>query len=268
MVKIRVQELINRELDGELTTAERSELERLLAADESARHLRTLLQRAHNALAATPVVEPPADLKAKVMRLISPAPRRREAISSRVIRAIGAWFQIRPIYPYAVGLATGLLVLAVYVGTVEHSAPIKESDLAATLLRPQSDDARPIDSQNFDVGGTRGSIASQRTGEAIWVELKLFAADAPKLQLTFNAQEIQFRALSKDPDAALTFSQAEGQLEIDRVEAGHYRFAFTGKPTTDSKLQLTVRSGDNSSEATIALTLNPAQRSPDNSGGK
>ena len=71
MIEDRHIELINAELDGELTTAERAELSRLLLANPEARALRVELSRLSGALEQLESVAPPSELATSVLSSLS-----------------------------------------------------------------------------------------------------------------------------------------------------------------------------------------------------
>jgi len=249
----RIYQLLNRELDGDLTPDERAELEQALAADESARRVRSHMQGMHKTLKDMPQIEPPSAMKANIMRSINPPGLRQAIWPVRIFRQISAWFEVRPIYPYAVGVATGLLVFAVYVGTVDRSSQLNDGDLAATLLHQDEASTQAIHVQPFEVAGTRGSVASRHADGVIWVDLTLETTAQTGIEMTFNERELQFRALSKDPDAAMSFNQADGHIEISQIDPGTYHLAFTGSPGETSRMSLTVRSGAETVQTAITL---------------
>lgn len=67
MDRKRLQELIQADLDGELSHAERAELARVLLQDHDARRLQHEFRRTHELLRSIPAAEAPAGLRAEIL---------------------------------------------------------------------------------------------------------------------------------------------------------------------------------------------------------
>ena len=67
MDRNRLQELIQRDLDGELSHAERGELARVLLQDHDARRLQHEFRRTHDLLRGIPAAETPPGLRAEIL---------------------------------------------------------------------------------------------------------------------------------------------------------------------------------------------------------
>lgn len=149
-------ELINAEIDGVLTGAQRAELNRLLLADPSVRALRDGLTRTCRTLDEMPRAEIPAGLhEAIVTGLPVAAPRshpfRRAAITSR------------PLLRYAAAFGGGLLVsaLAFQFGKLD-STELGAGQLAGTIADATHAEARMI----VNLDQVRGSITLTGAAEA------------------------------------------------------------------------------------------------------
>src|SRR5512134_119424 len=101
----RLNELLNAELDADLDSAGRAELERLLAGSAEARARRDELRRVVDALAHIKAVEPPAELRDAVLNALRPG-------AAKVVPFRGARVQPRWM-PYAGALAAGVALGAI-----------------------------------------------------------------------------------------------------------------------------------------------------------
>ncbi len=149
-------ELINAEIDGVLTGAQRAELNRLLLADPSVRALRDGLTRTCRTLDEMPRAEIPAGLhEAIVTGLPVAAPKshpfRRAAFTSR------------PLLRYAAAFGGGLLVsaLAFQFGKLDSRA-LGAGQLAGTIADATHAEARMI----VNLDQVRGSITLTGAAEA------------------------------------------------------------------------------------------------------
>jgi hypothetical protein len=81
MKREEYQELIYRELDGDLSPAEHSRLEEVLASDSEARQFRDECRSMFDALGAVPRVEPSPELKKIILNtIIAPVPHGRRSL--------------------------------------------------------------------------------------------------------------------------------------------------------------------------------------------
>ena len=149
-------ELINAEIDGVLTGAQRAELNRLLLADPSVRALRDSLTRTCRTLDEMPREEIPAGLhEAIVTGLPVAAPK------SHGLRR--AAFTGRPLLRYAAAFGGGLLVsaLAFQFGKLD-STEFGAGQLAGTIADATHAEARMI----VNLDQVRGSITLTGAAEA------------------------------------------------------------------------------------------------------
>jgi hypothetical protein len=103
-----VHDLIQRDVDGRLTEAERKHLSDLLAADPAAREEHRSLENLRDMLAGLPKEEPPGHLRASVLREIR-AKRSTPLAWSFGRFALG--------YAYAAAAGAALAILGVHIAT-------------------------------------------------------------------------------------------------------------------------------------------------------
>ena len=121
-----VHDLIQRDIDGRLTDAERMHLSDLLAADPAAREEHRSLENLRDMLAGLPQEEPPGHLRASVLREIMTKRNGKPAWSLGRF-ALG--------YAYAAAAGAALAILGVYVvsgGRILGPNPL-EPNAAATI---------------------------------------------------------------------------------------------------------------------------------------
>ena len=121
-----VYELIQRDIDGRLTGAERRHLSELLATDPAAREEHRQLENLRDMLAGLPKEDPPGHLRASVLRDIR-AKRNGKSAWSFGRFALG--------YAYAAAAGAALAILGVYVvsgGRILGPNPL-EPNAAATI---------------------------------------------------------------------------------------------------------------------------------------
>lgn len=149
-------ELINAEIDGVLTGAQRAELNRLLLADPSVRVLRDGLVQTCRALDEMPRAEVPAGLHEAIVSGLPVAAPKSHGFNR-------AAFTSRPLLRYAAAFGGGLLIsaLAYQFGTLD-STVIGAGQVAGTIADATHAEARMI----VSLDQVRGSIMLTGAAEA------------------------------------------------------------------------------------------------------
>lgn len=135
----RLQELIQRDLDGELSHAERAELARVLLQDHDARRLQHDFRRTHDLLRSIPAAETPPGLRAEILAARQPAAQP----AAPVQRKYNPTF-----YRVAAVVLAGVLIVGVSEILRDKSAP--SSNLQGSM-QPASRDRLTLQADNVAV---------------------------------------------------------------------------------------------------------------------
>jgi len=153
MDKSQLQELIQADLDGELSVAQRAVLARLLLQDPEARHLHTEFRRTDQLLRNIAAAEPPPGLREAI--LAGSAPSVRPGQSGQ--RPYGL-----PLYRMAAVILGGLLVAGLSYVLID--AQVRGPDLQGSLVAPQGH-------LSLRAEGAEVSASLRRDGEKLRLEL-------------------------------------------------------------------------------------------------
>lgn len=152
--KGQLQELIQADLDGELSVSERAELARLLLQDPEARRLQGQFRRTDQLLRDIAQAEPPPELRAAI--LAGPA-------QSEIPRDPGRTQYGWPGYRLAAAILGGLLIVGLSYLLLDGNAPVR--DLQGSLS------AAPQDQASMRAEGVEVGASLQRNGERLRLEL-------------------------------------------------------------------------------------------------
>lgn len=162
----RLNELIQADLDGELSVAERADLARLILRDPEARSQHEQFRRMDQLLRGIPAAEPPAGMRAAILE-------RRE-LSPRPANDSRRWFG-RPSYRVAAAVLGGLLIVG--LGSVLRDGDAPGRDLQGSLGRaggPQGATlAAPQDQLSMRSDGVELEASLRRMGQTLKLELNL-----------------------------------------------------------------------------------------------
>lgn len=175
-----VLEMIHAEIDGRLSPTRREELNVLLARDPALRHEHEQLRAITVALASSPLVDVPRDLRASIMRAVSPSGAVGNAAAHRGL-ARGPWAPfgsaLRYGYAFAAGLAVGVLGLALYTGSA--GSFLGGPGLAGSMTPAGTRAEAPVLEQlPINAAGVQGAVSLRLSADGFALEINL-AASAP-----------------------------------------------------------------------------------------
>lgn len=173
MVDERTQALIDAELEGEISAAERAELERALAGSAEARKLRDDLQRVTAALARLPQQPVPAGLGDAISEALAKAAPRGKVVdlASRRPRQVDS---TRLGFALAAGVALGAVGLIAYQ-QVQGPGPDQVAGIRGVEGADQLAGIRGIDAAEMAGTMVREQVADE-------VELAVLAIDRPEVK--------------------------------------------------------------------------------------
>lgn len=238
MVDERIQELINKTVDGTITTAEQVMLEEYRAGNpevakvlEETRYLSTLLGSVQPAV-------PPVGLKAAVMREIEAsarpvAARQRSSWSLSGLRSLLATPAFpRMAYAFAGGIALGMILLVAIVSR-ESIPTLNERELTGTIV-PGLDLSRLEPGVEFAITtpNVQGAIQTQCSSPVTLMNLRLTASEPVVTKITFDAGAVAVKAVRKGdaPDEVLTI--LPGVVEVKSTGTDDYTVVFASRGTS------------------------------------
>ena len=229
--KIQLQELIQRELDGELSVPERADLARLLLQDPEARRLHQEFRRTDELLHEIPVADPPPDLRAAILAAPSRSLRPADA---------GRRTHTRSLYRLAAVILGGLLVVGI-------AGLLLDSDTRRSGLQG-SVGAAAQDRLSLRAEGVEASAMLRRDGQMMRLELTVSTTIPCEVVARFDPATTTF--VGTTGEAQVT---AAGDLVNARLAAGRQVLSldFSGA----SPIQLQLRSdGRTLEEGTLAMS--------------
>lgn len=188
-----VLELINAEIDGVITGAQKAELNRLLLADPALRAQRDQLAGVCRALDTMPREDLPAGLHDAIVSGLPVATPLSHASARR------ASFTQRPLLRYAAAFAGGLLVSTLaYQLDRFHPTAADQADMMGTIADSQRVDATQTQARMIvDLPQAQGAITLEGS------------ADAPRVTSTLQ---------STQPVSIVTRLHGGGVVEVDVVD--------------------------------------------------
>ena len=192
MDKSQLQELIQADLDGELSVAQRAVLARLLLQDPEARRLHAEFRRTDQLLRDIGAAEPPPGLRDAILARSAPPVRPGQS---------GNQPYGLPLYRMAAAILGGLLIVG--LSYVLINVPVPGTDLQGSLIAPQGH-------LSLRAEGAEVSASLRRDGEKLRLELNSSATIPCEIIARIDPTTTTF--VGKAGAGALT--TADGQVTV------------------------------------------------------
>lgn len=223
MIDERHLELIHGEIDGENSAEESRELHQALDSSIECRALYEDLRRVSDLLQEAKPVEPPRQLRARIVdALPQPHPQPRPA-PGRVGRG---WLSM--LTPgYAGAFAMGLVVAfgAVSVQRWAGDAELDMSQLAGTMTQHEAASQRLL----IDLDEISGSIVIRDQDPLLMVEFDLNSTGIVDVVATFDGADARFNGLAQRQGEALAVT-AEGSKVLIKNQGEQQLALFLSNP--------------------------------------
>lgn len=208
-------ELLNLEVDGVLSGAERAELGRRLLADPSLRALRDSLRRTCAALDALPEEEPPADLTAEA--IVSALPAGRPAAAGTRARPQLRFTEIT--WRHAAAIAGAAIVSVLAFQWTHGPGTPGVHEVVGTMA--------PVEPARIELQNRRGTIELVGSVTAPTVQARLTVRQPVVVVARLGEQELRlddFAAVQGESIASASFAPpavatGSGVVEVQVVDA-------------------------------------------------
>jgi len=159
----RIIQLINADIDGEITSSERQELESVLESSADARDMRSELLKLNNLLDSMPMKEPPTDLSHKILDQIKlPAGKKTFSLA-------GLFSSFQPV-TVGVAFAAGLLVTVSFYEMIPGiGVPGDTAGMVGTMVSSQARTTQAVKNDIFLEGDGFSGTVSLNENAGIYV---------------------------------------------------------------------------------------------------
>jgi anti-sigma factor RsiW len=246
MVDPRLHELIQHDIDGQLSPAERAELARALLENQEARRLRDELGRLDASLRDLPAEPAPAGLKDIVLESIFGTPRAEETAGPASGRGAAVLFR------YAAVFLGGLVVASMAFYLSEPSGPADPRDLAGTMAKGTLYGDLAADA-SLEAGASEAATRLYRSGRRVVLELKTAGEGPSEVEITYDPATLTVVGVVPGVGSAGADEPAAGRLRLEGLP-GLRRIHFEGPESGEIRLDVALQSaaGDRAQETLTA----------------
>jgi hypothetical protein len=248
MVNDKYMELMNRSIDGLLSSDEQAELENYLKAHPEARQQYENLKRVSEVLKKTPGVKPPLDMKQNIMDNIR---SREESIGEKrgffeiIVNTFRNRLSWRYSYAFSAGILFGIVVMAVSMSITEAPTPLDPSQVSGTLMPAElPKDGSVLDSKEFSIGAVSGTLSIRQSGNLVILETDIDSEEETSIRVFFDSADLSFAGIWQPEYFRGSFDRKESHLDLLHQGKGKYYLLFINRLAAVSKLTFEIKSGN------------------------
>ena len=243
MIEPRLIELMNLAIDGVATPRERADLEAALAAQPDARVYYQSLARVVDKLNADPMPDPPAELEPRIFAALERSDVRRPAMVAPTRRRFFSFGPLRPWSTFGLGLAAGMLILAVIQygqpGIWQAGRDVTPSSVSGSMV-PQEKDAVASIPVETKQGTVTGTATVTRDGDNMVVRLQLQSTVAVEWKLAFDGDAWTLLRVERQGTATTAFAANRASVQGLHTGEGGMTLYFSGPAEAAQAVVLTL----------------------------
>lgn len=231
MLKKKMVDLLNQELDGTNGPKDSAAVKRLLERSAEAKQYYSDLQSVAAMFKKVPSAEPPAHLKKNILAAI-PFPVQHPVVRAARKPLLDGFFSsigLRYAVTFAGGAVAGILLFALVT-----NVPSDSTNLVGTMGPNRSAAAEASAEVRLDQ--VTGSIAASEANGTLTADLNLHSRDEVDVILNFDEHQLKFDSFRPDSDSRSTLTLLEGQVRLTLTGEHRYTIAFLNESNTTPSL--------------------------------
>lgn len=248
MIGPEERDLVERDVDGELTEGERRRLRQLAESRPEIEAYERQIHEVVETIHRVGLVEAPGDLVRNVLARVRRMRRRPERARPRRPTAPA---RLRYALAFAAGLALGALAIGLLTGGIRGSS--SRAGMSATLLPPERlGQQRIVERKSLVKGAIRAEVAvAVAPGGALVVDLQLRAPEDLEAVVAFDPTALGAAAVHRQGAPASQVRIEAGEVRLDRAGGGSFRITLDGR--TDASLRLSLAGGGDALEQDLTV---------------
>jgi hypothetical protein len=219
-------DLINAEIDGEISAEDRARLDEYLAGNADARAFREGLMGLCVELDAVESVEPPAHLKHAVLDTITRQPSMKPAAVPGRWRLTFDMFFGGDAARYALSFAAGALLTYAFISSdqISREAFDDVTGLVGTISQPDSaSEMSKVSDIRLNLSEVAGSVNLNRAGSILILDFDLASQQPIEIVADYDDRDIWFNGFAQLESEGTSVAAETGQVTVRM--AGQRRYA-------------------------------------------
>jgi hypothetical protein len=228
-------ELINAEIDGELSDEERNQLQQQLVKNPDARAMHKDLLQLNRALAPLGNLSPPGQIRENILNAVAPNNR------SFITRLIEALLPTTAIPRYALAFVGGIVFGfgALQLGD-GYRTDMDSGQFVGTMTDYGSlPDAISADDISLELEQISGSVRMHQIGSMLIVEFDMNSQNAVKVVTEYRGSSIEFRGFSLKENELSSFVAYNESINL--IAKGNHRYSVFLQKRQPGETSINIR---------------------------
>jgi hypothetical protein len=224
-------DLMNRQIDGELTPDEERMLKEYLSENKNARKMYEELLSLSKVLERVPQIDPPKHLSRSIMSSISKNRNLELKFQQRWWKAVlDVFIQPKPktAYAFVFGLILGLIVTIpfIYINQRSGDYNLNMVDLYGTIGLGDKNNVNILAEESMEIGGIPALIRFNQLSNIIWFDLKLNLREAMNIKVSYDSNCVLFSGIKPMNEIPIQFKVNKKQVSISGIGENHLKLFF------------------------------------------
>ena len=218
----RIQDLLNSSIDGEISSADQDELDRLLVTSPDVRKLNEELRTLTHVLDELPDLEPPQYLQNAIERQVRLPAQSNVDLNKSVFW--GGWLNVNWLRT-SLALATGVvLTFGVYEMGSEPITARDAATMTGTMLKNglTGQEGTLLDSIDLDTEKLNGLIELRNKDDLFTLDVKLNSDGASEVVINFAGRGLEFDGETHMQNPEEAVSVRDGSIHLASHGEQHY----------------------------------------------
>jgi len=235
----RIIHQIHREIDGEITEAEKEKLHRRLLKDQKAQRLYRELIQLNGMLCNARRIEPSLNLRKRIMNSVDAKrraiPRRAFPLPSRIFKRF-----IRPepkmAFAFAFGVSVGVLLLAMVLP--KNGWHVR--NVSGTIGLTEQTGFKTLEQTSCDLTEVRSTWTVKQSGNILTVEVQSKPSAETRMVLEFEETRMRFTGFQPMSQGKITLENRGNRIQTIQDGDAAYRLLFRRESADASTFRINV----------------------------
>jgi hypothetical protein len=225
MIDKKIIELIHKEIDGVITPEEKIRLHDYLSQNPRAQQMFEEQVCAAELLHQIPSIDPPEDLKKRIMNTIDL--NRYTAVRTKIPswRLSRGWsFRINPKLAFSLGLGfiLGIVVFAMLLNVSKDDFRMRSKDFMGTIGLHGRSRFQQVDKAIITLPDIQGRLTLLQADDYIGLDVRLHSRDFFELLVRWPADRMEFQGFQPSDKIKTTFENGDDYIKTSNAtEAQH-----------------------------------------------
>ena len=225
-------DLINADIDGEISDSDRADLQAYLAQGAEGRALHEELSSLCSRLDAVDAADPPPHLRHVILNSVTPASEIRKSPS--FFETLFA----TPALGYAATFAAGVLLTLTLVnsGQISTKAFDDVAGLVGTVADPSN--AQLLSTLSIDEAAIAGNVSLRSSGAMMILDFDLVAMEPVEIEAYYREKDIWFNGFAQLESSGTTVSADTGRVRLGMEGKRRYAVYLHNEAGRDTTVRL------------------------------